>query len=210
MATHRTSRPLGSVWFDHALPVTAGLLIGFIFVREGGGVWTVLGVPALFWSFWQVLRRLEIPSVVCALLLTSATIAILVYLLLFFGVDTARLRQAIVDAGIGVNAVSGDRSGLIVSIQPVSWGPERNMALRGVFAAVHTHAGSKKRVSIQWSDGMTTTIQMKDIEAFVAGQISYKEILNRMDWSGTPNVLPEDTTTGRNLGLLVRPWHPLV
>ena len=80
---------------------------------------------------------------------------------------------------------------IFISIRPVSWGPERNEALRAIFAATHKHAQSKKRVLVQWGDAMTSTAQMSDIKAFVAGHITYREILNRLEWSGTPDILPD-------------------
>jgi hypothetical protein len=154
----------------------------------------LLAVPALCWCVWQLARRFGTQFVIRVLLVTSVTIVILVCFLLLFGVDTARLYQAVADAGIGVNAVSSDRNAIIVSIQPVSWGPERNIALRAIFVAARTHARSKKSVRIQWGDAMTTTVRMKDVEQFLAGHITYREMLNRMEWSGTPDVLPEDST----------------
>ena len=71
---------------------------------------------------------------------------------------------------------------------------KRNDALRAIFAAAHTYARSKKAVSIQWGDAMTTKVRMKDIEQLLAGHITYREMLNRIEWSGTPDVLPEDST----------------
>ena len=106
------------------------------------------------------------------------------------------------DAGIGVDAVSSDRRTIVVSIQPVSWGPERNRALRAIFAAAGAHAKSQKQVRIQWGDAMTSTVEMKDVEDFMAGHITYIEMLNRLDWSGTPDVLPDDSTGNRGAWLI--------
>ena len=193
--TQHTRWTLGSLWIDNALPVASGVLCAFFVIREGGPSWTLPVVPTLFWSTWQLARWLEGRLVVRVLLVGSLAAAILLYVFLFSGVDTVKLREAVSNAGVEVNAVSSDRSGVTVSIQPVSWGPERNKALRAIFAAAHAHARSKKRVSIQWGDAMTTTIEMQDIEAFITGHITYREMLNRMEWFGTPDVLPEDSTT---------------
>ena len=183
----------GSLWVDSLLPAAIGAICGLVVILEGGPFWTLLVVAALCWGIWQLARRLGGRLGVRVVLVVSLAVATLVYFFLFFGVDTSKLRQAVADAGIGVNAVSSDRKTIVVSIQPVSWGSERNRALRAVFAAAHTYAKSQKNISIQWGDAMTTSIEMKDIEEFTAGQITYREMLNRMDWSGTPAVLPEDS-----------------
>ena len=183
----------GSLWVDSLLPAAIGASCGLVVMLEGGPFWTLPVVAALCWGIWQLARRLGGRLGVRVVLVASLAVATLVTFILFSGVDTARLHQAVVDAGIGVNAVSSDRKTVIVNIQPVSWGPERNRALRAVFSAAHTYAKSQKRVSIQWGDAMTSSIEMKDIEEFTAGQITYREMLNRMDWSGTPAVLPEDS-----------------
>ena len=71
--------------------------------------------------------------------------------------------------------------------------------MRAIFAAAHKHARLKKRVVIQWGDAMATTVKMKDVKEFIAGHITYKEMLNRMDWSGTPDILPDDSTSDYDL-----------
>jgi hypothetical protein len=157
----------GSLWVDTASPIAVGLLGALILIREGGAIWTLLAVPALCCCVWQLARWLETQLVIRLLLVTAFTIVILVCFFILFGVDTARLYQAVADAGIGVNAVSSDRNAIIVSIRPVSWGPERNIALRAIFVAARTHARSKKSVRIQWGDALTTTVKMKDIEQFL-------------------------------------------
>jgi hypothetical protein len=192
----------GSLWVDNTLPVAIGVLCALIIVREGGPIWASLVVPALCWCVWQLARWLEGQLVIRVLLVASLTVVITVCFFLFFGVDTAKLREAVSDAGIGVKAVSSDGNAIIVRIRPVSWGPERNTALRAIFAATHAHARSKKRVIIQWGDAMTTTVKLRDVEAFVAGHITYREMINRMDWSGTPDVLPEDSTSTKPPTLL--------
>ena len=183
----------GWPWVDSLLPAAIGASCGLAVILEGGPLWTLLVVAALCWGIWQLALRLGGRLGVRIALVTSLAVATLICFFLFSGVDTARLYQAVVDAGIGVNTVSSDRKMIVVSIQPVSWGPERNRALRAVFAAAHTYAKSQKRVSIQWGDAMITSIEMKDIEEFTAGRVTYRELLNRMDWSGTPNVLPDDS-----------------
>lgn len=190
----------GSVWIDNLVPVAIGLLAALSVMWVGGPVWTLLLVPALSWSTWQLARWFERRLVGRVLLVVSLAVAILSYVFLFSGVDTAKLRETVSDAGIEVDTVSSDGNGVSVSIQAVSWGPDRNKALRAIFAAAHAHARSKKRVSIQWGDAMTTTIEMKDIEAFISGRITYREMLNRMEWFGTPDVLPEDSNTSRAPG----------
>ncbi len=193
--TRNTRWTFGSLWVDNVLPVVIGASCAPVVIREAGPFWTLLLVPALCWCVWQLVRRLGARLGVRVLLVTSLAVAILGYMFLFFGVDTTKLYQTVADAGIGVNTVSSDRHAVVVSIQPVSWGPERNVALRTIFAAAHTHAKSKKLVRIQWGDAMTTTVKMNDIEAFIAGEITYREMLNRMDWSGTPDILPDESTT---------------
>lgn len=182
--THQARWTWGSVWIDNLVPVAIGLLAALSVIWVGGPLWTLVLVPALSWSTWQLARWFEERLVVRVLLVVSLAVATLSYVFLFSGVDTA----------------SSDRNGVSVSIKPVSWGPERNKALRAIFTAAHTYARSKKRVSIQWGDAMTTTIEMKDIEAFISGRITYREILNRMEWFGTPDVLPEDSNTSRAPG----------
>jgi hypothetical protein len=199
---------IGSLWVDNASPLAIGVLCALIIIREGGPFWTLLVVPALCWCVWQLARWLEGRLFIRVLLVAALTVGILLYVYLFFGVDTAKLYAAVADAGIGVKTVSSDRNGIVVSIRPVSWGPERNRAMRAIFAAAHTHAKAKKNVSIQWGDAMISTVKMKDVEAFIAGQITYREMLNRMDWSGTPDILPEDSTASHAPGLIAKRSAP--
>jgi hypothetical protein len=183
-----------SSWIDHVLPLAVGACCGLITILQGGPFWTLPILSALTWCTWQLAFWLKAKLIVRVFLVMALSIVVLVVVYLTFRVDSAKLLQAISDVGIRVNAVSSGRDGVVVSIQPVSWGPERNRAMRAIFSAAHTHARSKKRVSIQWGDAMTATINMKDIDAFLAGKITYREILNRMDWSGTPEILPDDST----------------
>jgi hypothetical protein len=182
------------VWVDNVLPTAIGALCALIMVREGIPLWAFLVAPALCWSIWQIARRLGLRLAFRVALVVSLAVAVLVYLFLFFAVDTDKLYQAVADAGIGVNAVSSDRQTIMVSIQPVSWGPERNRALRAIFSATHTYAKSQKQVRIQWGDAMISTVEIADIEAFIAAKITYREMLNRMEWFGTPDVLPGEST----------------
>jgi hypothetical protein len=191
---HRVGWTGGSLWVDHALPLAIGVLCALVVKHEGGPFWTVLVVPASCWFVWQLARRVRGRLGVRILLVTFVAAVILGCFFLFFSVDTAKLRQAVADAGIGVKMVSSDRNWIVVSILPVSWGPERNLAMRAIFSAAHTYARSKNRVRIQRGDAMVTTVKMKDIGAFMAGKITYREMLNRMDWSGTPDVLPDDSS----------------
>jgi hypothetical protein len=184
----------GSPWVDNLLPLAIGVLCAIVVTIEGGPLWALLVVPALCWSIWRIARRLGVRLAIRVVIVVSLAVAILVYVFLFFTVNTDKLHQDVADADIGVNAVSSDRRTIVVSIQPVSWGPERNRALRAIFAAADAHAKSQKQVRIQWGDAMISTVKITDIEAFMAEKITYREMLNRMEWFGTPDVLPDDST----------------
>lgn len=163
-------------------------------MREGGPTWVVLVVPAFCWFAWHLLRRFDVRLAVRVVSVTAFAIVVLFFATRLFDVDTDKLRRAVQDAGISVNAVSRDRTerAVVVSIQSVSWGPERNQALRAIFAAANSYAKMQKMVSIQWGDAMITTVAMNDIAAYFAEQITYGEMINRMQWSGTPDILPQD------------------
>ena len=184
----------GSLWLDNVFPLAVGVLCTLVVIYQGGPLWTLGVVPLLFWCAWQLARWSGGRLTLRVGLVTAIAVMILMYAFLFFGVDTAKLHQAVADAGIPVNTVSSDRNAVIISIRPVSWGPERNVALRAIFTAAHTHAKSKKNVKVRWGDAMTSTIEMNDIAAFLAGQITYREMLNRMVWYGTPDVLPDESS----------------
>jgi hypothetical protein len=192
--TRNAGWSFGSLWLDNALPTAIGALCALIIMYQGGPFWSLLAVPLLCWCVWQLTLWSRGMLGLRIGLVTSIALILIAYVFLLFGVDTAKLHQAVADAGIPVNTVSSNRSAVVVNIQPVSWGPERNVALRAIFTAAHTHAKSKKNVQVRWGDAMTSTIEMNDIAAFLAGQITYREMLNRMEWYGTPDVLPDDSS----------------
>lgn len=188
-------RTLGSPWADNVLPLAVGILCALVVAFEGGPFWALLVLPASCWLAWQVALWLGARLVFRVVVVGALAVVILVYVFLFFTVDTDTFHRDVADAGIGVNAVSSDRRTIVVSIQPMSWGPDRNRALRAVFAAADAHAKSQKQVRIQWGDAMISTVKITDIEAFMAEKITYREMLNRMEWFGTPDVLPDDSTS---------------
>jgi hypothetical protein len=194
----------GTLWLDNALPTAIGAACALVVIFLGGPFWSLLVVPLLCWCVWLLTRRAGVKPGLRIGLVISIAVILVAYVFSLFGVDTAKLHQAVVAAGIPVNTVSSERSAVVVDIQPLSWGPERNVALRAIFTAAHTHAKSKKSVQVRWGDAMTSTIEMNDIAAFLAGQITYREMLNRMVWYGTPDILPDESSDRQVLGLSYR------
>lgn len=185
---------LGSLWLDNVFPVTVGGLCALIIFYIGGPLWTLVVAPLLFWCAWQLARWSGGRLTLRVGLIAAIAVVFLLSAFLLSGVDTAKLHQAVADAGVPVNTVFSDRNAVIVSIQPMSYGPERTVALRAIFTAAYAHARSKKSVRVQWGDAMTSTIEMNDIATFLSGQITYRQILNRMEWYGTPDVLPGEAS----------------
>jgi hypothetical protein len=194
----------GELWLDNVLPAAIGASCALVVMYLDGPFWSLLVVPLLCWCVWQLTRWSGVGLGLRIGLVTAIAVILIAYVLLVFGVDTAKLHQAVVAAGIPVNTVSSERSAVVVDIQPLSWGPERNVALRAIFTAAHTHAKSKKSVQVRWGDAMTSTIEMNDIAAFLAGKITYREMLNLMEWYGTPDVLPDESSDRQVLGLSYR------